>query len=70
MNNQKYVITFLAFIISACSNQSVYDNLLNSRLQECNQIIEETLREECLSKNQMSYKEYQQNRRTLLNNGN
>jgi len=71
MTLQKNPIHLLSLlVISACSNQATYDSLQRSRLQECNQIIEETLRNECVAQNKLSYKEYEKNREKLLNDEN
>ena len=54
-----------ALLICACSNHGFYETARQTRIQECNR-LEETQRDKCMAQNEMSYKEYEQERQKVL----
>ena len=61
----KYLISIMpmliGFLISACSNQSIYETFRSNRIQEC-QSLTGSERERCLENTQDNYSEYEQKR--------
>ena len=54
----KRALALLTVVLSACSQQQLYDNAQGWREAECNKILETPRRERCMKEARQSYEEY------------
>jgi hypothetical protein len=62
--------TFAALVtvlsLSACSNRYVYESVRQAQIQECERSAEGQARQDCLRGYEMTFEEYEQERREAL----
>ena len=56
----KRAAALLAIVLSACSEQQLYNNAQGWREAECNKILETPRRERCMKEARQSHGEYKQ----------
>ena len=68
--NRQRLLTFTAlatvFSLSACSNRNVYESVRQAQIQECERSAEGQARQDCLRGYEMTFEEYEQERREAL----
>ncbi len=62
----KITLLLLVTLLSACSNQDIYEAIQHSNQHECNKELP-SIREDCLARNQKPYSKYTQEREAILN---
>ena len=64
---QLLTIACLSFIITSCSNQSIYEAVKYNQTNECGKLPKSAY-EECIARYNKSYDEYETERQDLLKN--
>lgn len=57
----------MVLLLSACSTKQTYENIQADRARDCNKIVHNSERAECLRGSDMLYKDYKRERAKLLN---
>lgn len=58
----------LLVLLTACSNQQVYEAIQSNRIQECDKYPSETARQDCRDRYEASYEEYEEARTQDVSN--
>ncbi|MCQ3829098.1 hypothetical protein HXX02_06550 [Microbulbifer elongatus] len=58
-------LIFSPLLVSACSNQQIYEGIQQNRLQNCEKYPDAQYAE-CLARHQKDYEEYERERQALL----
>jgi hypothetical protein len=66
--NRFFTFTALVTVLSlsACSNRYVYESVRQAQIQECERSAEGQARQDCLRGYEMTFEEYEQERREAL----
>jgi hypothetical protein len=69
-NNRYFIfwglLTTLSLGLGACSNRYVYESVRQAQIQECERSAEGQARQDCLRGYEMTFEEYEQERRETL----
>jgi hypothetical protein len=70
-NKQRYFIfcgllASMSLVLGACSNRDVYESVRQAQIQECERSAEGQARQDCLRGYQMTFEEYEQERKEAL----
>lgn len=61
-----WVFPVLLVLLSACGSEQLYRNIQEDRRNECRKLVNPAEREECMSKHDKEYDEYERERRQVL----
>lgn len=66
MTNKLFMLSVFTLALSACSTKQTYENIQADRARDCNKIVHDSERAECLRGSDMPYKDYKRERAKLL----
>jgi hypothetical protein len=61
-----WVFPVLLALLSACGSEQIYRNIQEDRRNECRKLVNPAEREECLSRHDKGYDEYEHERRQVV----
>ncbi len=67
MMSKSIISSAIVILLSACSKQQTYENIQADRTRDCNKILHDSERAECLRGSGVLYKDYKREREKLLN---
>lgn len=67
---RSFILVVMASSLMACSQQAMYSQFQQNNRLECQKETIPNLYQECMERSQLSYEEYQRQRRQLLESGN
>jgi len=66
MTTNAIVSCALLLVIGGCTTKQAYNNIQSERLRQCNKIVRESERSECLQDSGLPYKDYKRERAKLV----